>query len=409
MRKVSFITASLIIIIQTFVFGQAVINDAGIWSNSGIWNSGNIGDNISEDITTKTNGNPKFSGGEEVIVNGNYSVGSITFVSQYLTIQSGFSLTLGSEALYDDGNGTSKNFTGDNGVIITIPAAATMIIWGDLIVKNNIVLVVSGTLIIAGDVDLKNGGNLTISGNGSMAVGGDLNGGNGTDIATSGNATLNVDGALNISDVGGSSISGPIGSITAGSCTSGTLCTSTTLPIELLFFDVNERNSNVAINWSTASEENNDYFTIERSKDGLNYSVIGTLPGSGNSAEMLEYSFIDRNPLFGSSYYRLKQTDFDGASETFAPVAVEFTSLVSGDLKFTNPVKRGDAVTIYTNANDEELLTVSVYNMTGEQIVNKKFTGVNYSFDLSADVKPGMYFVKVSSISSEKTGRLIVQ
>ena len=68
-------------------------------------------------------------------------------------------------------------------------------------------------------------------------------------------------------------------------------------------------NNNVLLNWSTASETNNDYFTIERSIDGINFRSVLTKRGAGNSTSRRNYEAIDDNPIEGQSYYRLKQTD----------------------------------------------------------------------------------------------------
>lgn len=181
------------------------------------------------------------------------------------------------------------------------------------------------------------------------------------------------------------------------------------LPIELFSFDTKVNKNNIELIWATASETNNDYFVVQRSMDGLNYSDIKMIKGAGNSSERREYAFKDMNPNYGRAYYRLKQVDFDGQSETFAPVAVEFTSLQSTDLMFSNPVRQGGEVTIYSNANSDEILKLTVIDMLGKKIIEHEFSGVSYSFQLDANMKPGIYFVKVSSGSSEKTGRLMVK
>ena len=113
------------------------------------------------------------------------------------------------------------------------------------------------------------------------------------------------------------------GSVTAGSYTGGGTIFgqtassisggSTLLPIELTFFNVNIKDGKVNIVWQTASEESNDYFTIERSVNGINFEPIAKVVGSGNSSQALNYKYIDNNPLSGVAYYRLRQTDYSGA------------------------------------------------------------------------------------------------
>jgi len=74
----------------------------------------------------------------------------------------------------------------------------------------------------------------------------------------------------------------------------------------------------------TVSETDNDFFTIERSEDGDNCSVIGKIAGAGSTTEQKNYEFIDYNPVPGLSYYRLKQTDYDGQFEYFPSSVVHY-------------------------------------------------------------------------------------
>jgi hypothetical protein len=83
------------------------------------------------------------------------------------------------------------------------------------------------------------------------------------------------------------------------------------LPIELVSFNGSCDGSDSKLEWSTASETNNDYFTIEKSKDALIFEKVADVDGSGNSATLKTYEFNDLDAYEGISYYRLKQTDFD--------------------------------------------------------------------------------------------------
>lgn len=94
--------------------------------------------------------------------------------------------------------------------------------------------------------------------------------------------------------------------------------TQSKLPIELINFSLDKYNDNVKINWTTGSELNNDYFTIERSFDGYIWEEIDRIDGAGNSSSFIYYSYIDKQfNLSGIVYYRLKQTDYDGKFERF--------------------------------------------------------------------------------------------
>jgi hypothetical protein len=99
------------------------------------------------------------------------------------------------------------------------------------------------------------------------------------------------------------------------------------LPIELLSFGVEANDANeVVVEWSTASQQINDYFTIQRSIDGYEWSDVTKITGCGSCNTQIDYSYIDRNPHIGLSYYRLMQTDYDGNFEIFTPKSVTVAS-----------------------------------------------------------------------------------
>ncbi|MCC7502710.1 MAG: T9SS type A sorting domain-containing protein [Flavobacteriales bacterium] len=90
---------------------------------------------------------------------------------------------------------------------------------------------------------------------------------------------------------------------------------ATPLPIELLAFDAEPTGPHVVrATWSTATERNNDHFTVERSEDGILWEAAGSLPGAGNSSEVLNYELFDPQADGEVLYYRLRQTDINGAS-----------------------------------------------------------------------------------------------
>lgn len=95
------------------------------------------------------------------------------------------------------------------------------------------------------------------------------------------------------------------------------------LPIELIRFDgFNDGDRNI-LQWSTATETNNDYFTLKRSVDGIHFESIARLPGAGTSTTLRNYEYADNNPLTGINYYMLMQTDFDGASSNSETIAIK--------------------------------------------------------------------------------------
>ena len=109
------------------------------------------------------------------------------------------------------------------------------------------------------------------------------------------------------------------------------------LPIELLYFKGSVYNSDNILHWSTASEDNNDYFTIEKTKDGIDWEVVDREPGAGNSSNQLYYSLVDENVESIINYYRLKQTDYDGK--------FKYSDIISIDNRMNSKSKEIDKIT----------------------------------------------------------------
>jgi hypothetical protein len=93
------------------------------------------------------------------------------------------------------------------------------------------------------------------------------------------------------------------------------------LPVELISFNATYSDGGILINWKTASEHNSSHFTLEKSRDGEDWTQIYTEQAAGNSNQLLTYNFTDIKSIDGLNYYRLQQYDFDGVYETFGPIS----------------------------------------------------------------------------------------
>jgi len=102
----------------------------------------------------------------------------------------------------------------------------------------------------------------------------------------------------------------------------GDCATGITLPVELTGFYGMCSEDKTELYWQTASETNNHYFIVEKSVNGIDFYTIGTIDGSGNSNQLINYQFSDNEPAAEGAYYRLVQVDFDGATATFDPTFV---------------------------------------------------------------------------------------
>lgn len=111
------------------------------------------------------------------------------------------------------------------------------------------------------------------------------------------------------------------------------------LPVEMIDFSAENNNRNVLLKWETASEKNNDFFTIEKTTDGKNWGLVTTTKGTGTSTTKHSYIAYDERPYNGISYYRISQTDFDGKVNKYPKVvSVSFNTTVLGHV-FPNPTK----------------------------------------------------------------------
>jgi len=163
------------------------------------------------------------------------------------------------------------------------------------------------------------------------------------------------------------------------------------LPIELQSISFECIEKNILIKWETASESNNDYFTLEKSYDTKNWETIADIEGAGNSTSTLQYELLLK-PLFsGDNYYfRLKQTDFDGRF-SIAKI-IYFQNCTSKTLDFvTFPNPSNKELNFRFNQDVEELLKIRLWKSDGTEI--KNITYVDYQIDLS-NLTPGIYFIQ---------------
>lgn len=174
---------------------------------------------------------------------------------------------------------------------------------------------------------------------------------------------------------------------------------TTLLPIELLSFEASVINpQEVQLDWQTASERNNDYFTIERSTDGLNWEEVTKVKGAGVSSKLLSYTSFDENPFQGISYYRLKQTDFDGK---FSYSEIRDVKINGLQVKiYPNPASNH----IIIEGDESELEYIVIYNILGENVtyLTQKDTnsGSKLIINLS-DLSPGAYNVKTKTTTNK--------
>ena len=217
-----------------------------------------------------------------------------------------------------------------------------------------------------------------------------------------GNSNLIEIGGNNVWTAGDGPKSGPLTYYTGG-----------VLPIKLLEFSASNNNGRVDLKWITTSEVNNNYFTVERSKDALTWDEVIRTNGAGNSNVNIEYFEVDYEPLQGVSYYRLKQTDFDGNFEYFNIVPVNVELLNKGEMSlFPNPLIRGDELKINLGNIKEEVLIV-VRDVIGQEFFSKAAIHSEnnqlIALPIDADIPAGLYVVTASSKNQIYSQKLLVK
>ncbi len=274
-----------------------------------------------------------------------------------------------------------------NPVTITIPNNVLMVMSDQTVTLNcevNLIIENGGTLRISNSTPA-NTASLAL-GSGStilVEIGGIIwtgtGGGGGTGLNQDNNITVNGTEVWN----------GSSGDFVGDGVT---YANEETLPVELINFEAKQEENAVTIRWSTASELNNDYFTVYRSEDGVSFDEIAQFDGNGTTSSVHNYSATDNNPIEGLSYYKLSQTDFDDDFEELGIVSVTFISSLSAQTYlYPNPT---DGI-LYLNKNISESI-IRVYNISGQDVSSQVLISKQRNkiqLDLSS-LKVGQYLIK---------------
>ncbi|MBK6729521.1 MAG: T9SS type A sorting domain-containing protein [Bacteroidetes bacterium] len=179
-----------------------------------------------------------------------------------------------------------------------------------------------------------------------------------------------------------------------------------TLPITLLSFTGYAMGYENLLNWSTASELNNDYFEIQKSTNGKDFTAFGIVNGAGNSSETIEYSFIDRTPFPDITYYRLRQNDFNGRHDYSNIIAIANDASDYFNV-FPNPSIDGNINVSFSSYSQAEI-NIAIYTISGQEILIDKikdpqdFNQRNYQLPAK-----GIYTVVVSAGSFYEVKKVV--
>ena len=309
------------------------------------------------------------------------------------------------------------NVTVANGVVITVSISNTIFIHGNFDIPagatgDNSTISINGggaqtTLHVTGDLGDNTNNNIqyqVVAPTDHIIVDGTLYGKNNNQFIGTGTIT---GGSLNVKNGTTCGIPCPVsGGFTT--CVAGdAFCTIySILPILLSTFDATATDKAVNLKWSTASEINFDYFVLEKSNNGVEFTKLVQIKGSGTSNTRKEYSYTDHNPWIGSSYYRLTAIDFDGYTEVFNKNVVHVNVKAEKDFFITPNPLQGNTLKGEINF-DTSRAQVVILDRVGE-IVGKYSIGES-AFELPLPSLPnGIYVAQFTSDEFTKSVRFAI-
>lgn len=184
------------------------------------------------------------------------------------------------------------------------------------------------------------------------------------------------------------------------------------LPVELIYFNGRLDEGQVQLDWATASELNNSHFEIERSSDGVLFDQIGSVDGNGTTNELKKYAFTDRRPSIGTSYYRLRQVDYNGNFEYSSIIPISNEGVGFNVVVAPNPATV-DNLNLLVQSDDVTPLNVTLHDLFGRTIVSKTITFEEYQAGANLvaeeNIKPGLYLLKVRQGINTQVVRLSIK
>jgi len=179
------------------------------------------------------------------------------------------------------------------------------------------------------------------------------------------------------------------------------------MPIELISFSATCDSGNASIEWSSATESNNNHYTIEKTNDGINYKTVAVVNGVGTSSTVTNYSFTDRNPLIGTSYYRLSQTDNDGTTTILKEIT--FTGCENAANTIEAYAANG-VITVNANSVTTDNYTITLLTVLGQALLteNHPIAIGDNSIKIRSDVSEGIYILNVKSDKVDYNKKLFI-
>jgi len=175
------------------------------------------------------------------------------------------------------------------------------------------------------------------------------------------------------------------------------ISTNSILPVDFIFFSGQCNNGLTVLHWSTASEINNDYFSIEQSADAVNWTALGKVNGAGNSAIVQNYSYTVNATNNAASYYRICQTDFNGRSTWSNIILTNGCAMATSAVTlYPNPCN-GASVSIRTSLPSNEASTIQIFDDLGRIVSRSSLSQPEFSIYFPHRLPAGIYYIRISS------------
>jgi Calcineurin-like phosphoesterase len=181
---------------------------------------------------------------------------------------------------------------------------------------------------------------------------------------------------------------------------------SGTVPVMFRYFNATLNNDKVVLEWSTSQENNNKYFTIEKSNDGINFSFLGKVNGAGTSSVSHTYQLMDYTPGDGVNYYRLSQTDYDGNTNNYEVKTVNYKSSKNFSAVILNNGNGQVRVVVkHTNAT---MISMKVVDLVGKEILQQSFSVNNGGAVRDIYLNRGIYILVLTNSRQERISNKII-
>ncbi|WP_158607199.1 SGNH/GDSL hydrolase family protein [Pontibacter oryzae] len=188
------------------------------------------------------------------------------------------------------------------------------------------------------------------------------------------------------------------------------------LPVELMHFGAAATNNEIILTWSTASEENNRHFELQRMHEGIDFTTIGTVAGAGNSLHKLNYTYHDNTAPAGKLLYRLRQVDLDGTFTYSKIVSVTYAPTLQKEAQvYPNPTnKPGQVHLLAFGYVAETPVTIRLFSAIGalmysQSVLPAQSGEVRTTLPITVDLPVGLYVLKINSSSKAETLKLILK